>query len=301
MFGEAGDIDSQIETCKKELSAYVIKLKEIDLNKYNTPKNLSCIQDSYTLIINVLKGDWAVNDKNIKDSTRNSPVNDKIVDKILNVNKSNDTLSSLKNKFDDKLKLYKSLPKDATLISSLLSLPLSNSNDTIIDALNKKINQPVFGDLENKTLEELNKENSFINIENTKKVIENSHICPLCFQSIEKGHKHSIIEAINKVFDDEAQNHVNYLKKLNVNEIIAYDFEPFLNVVDGTVQSNINNLIKQINNIISKYRNAIEAKIKNVFIPIELENLELDTKINELKKLITEVNKKILEYNENVK
>lgn len=302
MFGEAGDIDSQIETCKKELSEYLIKQKEIDLNKYNTPKNLSCIQDSYALIINALKGDWASNDKNIKDSTRNSSVSDKIVDKILNVNKSKDTLSSLKKKFDDKLKLYKSLPKDATVISSLLSSPLPNSNDTIIiEALNKKINQPVFGDLENKILEELNKENTFINIENTKKVIENSDICPLCFQFIEKGHKHSIIEAINKVFDDEAQNHINYLKNLNVNEIVAYDFEPFLNVVDGTVQSNINNLVNQINNIISKYRNAIEAKIKNVFVPIELENLELDTKTNELQKLITEVNKKILEYNENVK
>lgn len=96
MFGEAGDIDSQIETCKKELSEYLIKQKEIDLNKYNTPKNLSCIQDSYALIINALKGDWATNDKNIKDSTRNSSVSDKIVDKILNVNKSKDSLSSLK-------------------------------------------------------------------------------------------------------------------------------------------------------------------------------------------------------------
>ena len=301
MFGEVGEIDSQIEVYKKELLEYEKKQNEIDLAKYSTPKNLSCIQDAYALIINTLKGDWATNDKNIKDSLRNSSVNDKVVDKILHVNKSKDSITSLKKKFDEKLKLYKSLPKDASLITSSLSLPCIKINDsTIIEALNKKINQPVFGELENKILAELKKENSYINIERTKDVIENYDICPLCFQTIEKEHKHSIIEAINKVFDDEAQEHINILKDLIINEIVTYDFTPFLNVIDGTLQSNINNLVNQINRIITRYRNAIESKIKNVFSPIELENLGLVNKTKELEKLIMEANNKISQYNENV-
>ena len=50
-------------------------------------------------IFNVTTDYLLGNDKNIKDSARNSSVSDKIVDKILNVNKSKDTLSSLKKKF----------------------------------------------------------------------------------------------------------------------------------------------------------------------------------------------------------
>lgn len=302
MFGEAGDIDSQIDVYNSKLKSKKEELKTIDLTKYDTPKDVSCIKDSYNIILNALKAEWSINDKRIKGGTRNSSVNDTIIDKVLRTPKTNDSLSILKSNFDQKLQLYNSLNKDATIITSTLTENIKCSKDNeIIVLLNKTLNKPVFGDLENKILEEINSHQNLTNITTTKEVINNLDICPICFQPIPQNHKHSVIDAINKVFDDEANKHIFELEQLVLDQIPTYDFSPFVKVIDAESQAKVNNLLNEINKTIALYKQEVDKKIKNVFLPILIENLHLDDKINELQKLLLKCNALIDEYNKNVR
>lgn len=199
-------------------------------------------------ITSAIKQLWSINDKKIKGGTRNSSVNDTIIDKVLRTPKTNDSLSILKSNFDQKLQFYNSLNKDATIITSTLTENIKCSKDNeIIVLLHKTLNKPVFGDLENKILEEINSHQNLTNISTTKEVINNLDICPICFQPIPQNHKHSVIDAINKVFDDEANKHIFELEQLVLDQIPTYDFSPFVKVIDAESQAKVNNLLNEIN------------------------------------------------------
>ena len=129
MFGEAIDVDEKIDECNKKLKKINEHKELIDLNKYITPKNPSCIDDAYSLILDCLKKEWAINDKLIKGNARNSSVNDSTIDKIISTTKCKDSISTLKSKFDEKLSLYNSLPKEALIINDRLCLDNKLSND----------------------------------------------------------------------------------------------------------------------------------------------------------------------------
>lgn len=302
MFGDAIDIDSQIESCKKQQELINEKRKLIDLDKYNNHNNPSCISDAYTLIVNELKSEWAINDRNIKGGQRNSAVNDSTIYNILHTTKSKANISELKKTFSEKLKLYNSISKkDVSIINSTLKFVDNNSNDIdILELLQGKIAEPINGDLEEKIMFELNRKNELVNLNNTKLVINNSNTCPTCFQPLSEKYKHSIIEAINNVYNEEAKNHIQKLQSLVLSEIQPFDFTPFVEVIDGITQTKINNLVNDINIVVKKYFDYIHTKEKNVFTPIKIDSLNLKDKIGELKKLIEVCNQKIFEYNKNI-
>lgn len=301
MFGEAIDVDEKIDECNKKLKKINEHKELIDLNKYITPKNPSCIDDAYSLILDCLKKEWAINDKLIKGNARNSSVNDSTIDKIISTTKCKDSISTLKSKFDEKLSLYNSLPKEALIINDRLCLDNKLSNDNyIIDLLKKEINKPIFGELENKIIDELNKKDNFVDLNNTKIVLNNSKICPLCFQSLNEDHRHLIIDAINKIFDEEANNHLNELKSIILNKISSYDFSPFLDIIDNDTKNNINKIVDEINKDIETYTKEICNKEKNVFIPIFINDLKMNEKLNLLENQIKKANKLIDDYNDNI-
>lgn len=301
MFGEAGDIDKQLNEYEIKKAEINNKLKLIDLDKYITPKSVFCINDVYNSIINNLKNEWASNDKSIKGSQRNTSVTGNTITKIINLSKPKNSINKLKSIFEEKLKLYKSLPTNKEIItSSLYSDWKFTSEDEIMELLAKKINQPIYGELENRIIKAMNRTENLVDIQKTENVLNNFDVCPLCFQSITTDHQHSLINAINKIFDDEAQNHIQELNSIVLSELPIYNFMSFSNVIDSSTQAKINNLVTDINKIIITYKQVIDSKKKNVFIPISFDNLKLTEKLIELKSIILECNKLIEEYNINI-
>ena len=302
MFGEAADIDEKIEEKLKLKEEIKKQIKDINLSKYGEPKNPNNISEAYQVIINTLKNEWATNDRDIKGNSKASSVNDGIVEKILKEKKPKDNISKLKRDYIDKMALYKTLPKDSHMINSHLIINnLDVDEGKIINLLSKQINKPIIDELGEKIISELDRQNIFVNLDVTKNVISSSDICPVCFQPISNEHKSHIIEAINNIFNDEAKNHIDELDGIIIPELNRIDFTPFIDVVEGITQSEINKSIDEINNLIREYNLQIEKKKQNVFMPIEFVSKNLNNKINNLSKVINSQNDKINEYNNNVK
>lgn len=302
MFGEAADIDTKVEELQKNREEFKKKIEEINIPKYEEPKNANNINDAFQAVLFALKGEWALNDRDIKGNTQASRVNESVLNNILETSKPKDTLVKLKKDFEEKLKLYRSLPKDKSYINQHISLNLSNiDEERIVFLLSKFINKPIIDDLGTKIIKELDNSNEFVSIDKTKKVIDSFDVCPVCFQKITQDHKIHLISAINNIFNQEAQEHIEELKISLLKEIDRIDFGPFTAVIDSSTQNEINKTIDEINQLVNEYNLQINKKIQNVFSPIEIENKKINDKIDKLNQIIKNINSRIDEYNNNVK
>ncbi len=302
MFGEAGDIDQQIQEKNTITNAKKAELLSINLEKYTTAKSPECIDDIESLMINTLKDSWAIKDKEIKGNSRNSSVTETVLKNVINCKKTEKTLSSLENEFSELLKTYLSLPKNAEVINFRLKEDyMFTSDETIHSLLTKELNKPILGELEEKIMKQINNEDRIVSINDTNQLIlSTNEICPLCYQPLSNEHKQNIISAINSIFNDEAQILLDQLNKIEIAEISSEDFAIYSTAIDTELKMKINNAIQKINNIVGKYKIKIEEKKSNVFSALKCDNLSLDYAVQDLISLIKKGNESIERYNKNI-
>ena len=301
MLGETTGIDQKIKEKQDEIESCEEKIKNTNLSKYNDPDNPNNISRALQLVINTLKNEWALNDRDIKNHSNASAVNESTINKVIDAPKPSEPIAKLKSRYEAKLKLYRSLPKDSIMINNRLNTNLTEVDDKkIIASLSRIINKPLTDELGKRIIDELNANNELVNIETTRKVVNSSKICPICFQTITTEHKNHLIGIINDIYNKEASEHIEELDNIKIDEISRINFTDFAAVIDGIKQNEINIMIDEINEAIRYYNLQIGQKKQNVFIPVIIENKNVNEKIIFLRQLLEEQNTKIEEYNNNV-
>lgn len=296
MLGEQVDLDKQIKVLEDDIKSCT-KSKEKQENeceKYKAPTNPLSPIFYYEAIKTTLKesNGWAEIDSNIRGNKVNSSVTDSVIKEIANIT-TQKPLSELQMEFCDKYSLFKQINNNQTKYSDKINTINTDKDidSKILSLLSKIIDKPKLTARENGILDAIIKGSQNL-IEAAKNTFSNesTKMCPYCYQTVSKEYKAELIDSIEKVLNEDVEEHKAELEATLI-KTIEYD-ETKYSKLDCNQIEKVKNAIKLCNDIIEKYNTKIKEKLSNIYTPISLTSLQLSENItaanNELEKLENE-------------
>ena len=294
MLGEQVDLNEKISKVEEELNIvnkeYNDKEKEIEKIKIEKDSRESELKKG-------LKQGWADRDRIIKEHKRNTPVNSRIYDEVMDTMPV-DGKSELNAEFNRKEAILSKI-RSGTIksIEYVPKLPSNYDISKIKNLLSKKIENPVLTDREKYLLKVIESKKSDRLYEMLRIFEdESTKSCPYCLQPLETGYKNDLAISIQKVLSKEVEKHRQELRSLIVNKI-EIDFSK---ITELNESRNLESIVKEVNKILLDNNNKLQQKIDNPYNPIEIEDIRIKELYDKLRSSLTKIEKERNEYNEKI-
>lgn len=294
MLGEQVDLNEKISKVEEELNIvnkeYNDKEKEIEKIKIEKDSRESELKKG-------LKQGWADRDRIIKEHKRNTPVNSRIYDEVMDTMPV-DGKSELNAEFNRKEAILSKI-RSGTIksIEYVPKLPSNYDISKIKNLLSKKIENPVLTDREKYLLKIIESKKSDRLYEMLRIFEdESTKSCPYCLQPLETGYKNDLAISIQKVLSKEVEKHRQELRSLIVNKI-EIDFSK---ITELNESRNLESIVKEVNKILLDNNNKLQQKIDNPYNPIEIEDIRIKELYDKLRSSLTKIEKERNEYNEKI-
>lgn len=299
MFGEQADLEEKIKSLNQQIieKREQFKVQNIKSDEFDDSRNV--ISPLYHLkkINKSLKGDgnWAGRDGKIRGHRINSSVNQAIIDKI-KATEPKIPKQELQKKYEEKITEFNHLNGNGKKIGkNIPKVNFTTDIKKVHNLLKKKIEKPKLSDREKNILELVisGKQKDFEEVRDMFLTDEVDH-CPTCLQSISESYKVDLVNSIEKVLNDDVDNHISELSSIRMS-IITLDLSEF-SIVDATTVQECIEQIEEANIIIENYNDLIQKKIDNTYSPINDEFLLLD-KIDLINKCLASIENSKDKYN----
>ncbi|MBE5066931.1 AAA family ATPase [Ligilactobacillus salivarius] len=294
MLGEQVDLNEKISKVEEELNIvnkeYNDKEKEIEKIKIEKDSRESELKKG-------LKQGWVDRDRIIKEHKRNTPVNSRIYDEVMDTMPV-DGKSELNAEFNRKEAILSKI-RSGTIksIEYVPKLPSNYDISKIKNLLSKKIENPVLTDREKYLLKVIESKKSDRLYEMLRIFEdESTKSCPYCLQPLETGYKNDLAISIQKVLSKEVEKHRQELRSLIVNKI-EIDFSK---ITELNESRNLESIVKEVNKILLDNNNKLQQKIDNPYNPIEIEDIRIKELYDKLRSSLTKIEKERNEYNEKI-
>lgn len=306
VMGAAKEIDDQIKSIEPLYKKSCLEHENIldQLEKLDDEKN----EDSPKYVQNKIKSKlrsnsgWAERDKNIRGNSSKSSVFDDTYLQFENITTTN-TIFELETDFRNKLSRLIEAKNGNLVIEKEVPNSLEQAN--IIPKLNEiekllplKIEQPILNDRERLLIQILQEEKGINKLFEIKNYFSGSDEkdCPFCFQKVDKVYSNQLIESIEKILSQKAEDHIKELEKVRLEEW-TIDFTPYIKLPQEIVET-CEKSFSEYNSEIRRINDLIEKKINNVYEPI-IEKIILQECIDNLNRSLMELQNSRIEYNEN--
>ena len=306
VMGTAKNIDDKInelEYSHQEISEEYAN-KNLQLEKLNDKENYDSKNYVIKRIKNKLRSDngWAARDKKIKGNITKTPVQDNTYEKFENITSSK-SYGELLLEFDKKLqRLIEAKNGNLVIEKEVPDLYEQETNIPNVKELEKllplKIEEPKLNDRERVLIQILQEEKGINKLFEIKEYFSGSDEkdCPFCFQKVDIAYSNKLVENIENILSQKAEDHIKKLKKLRLEEWVI-DFEPFKQLPHQIVKA-CKEATDKYNLEILRINSLIEKKISNVYNPV-LEKLKLEEYFSMLTSSLLNLKRSRKEFNEN--
>ncbi len=304
MFGEAKNINDEIERITTENKTINKSIEQINVAKFKTPGSGVCLDELMSEVNDILKKHWALRDRDIKGSSRASRIPDNLIATLENTALNSDYKNEVAsfNKLLNDYNVSKKYTDQLSLVSSDMIQQKLESFLNLEKLLKASIPAPMTGELEDKVLEELKKDSGGHLLKNIETIFSSEKdYCPFCFQKISSEHKTSLRKAYNTVVNKQAQEHSNSILS-SIIEQIAIDFSVYKDKINNeSILYELEKELNYINDSISKIDKLANAKAGNPYQSIiYTERDGFLARFSSFEKNISLLNNMIKEFNANV-
>lgn len=300
MFGEQTQIDDEL----KEINEQIKKIKDdcslINIEKYEATKGPYSLKKAKSSVIEILRNNWANRDKNIRGMSRNTSVNDQVIQDIVNEKRPNQTLVQLKSEYEKSYVEYQSIDSNTEKIAKIsISDIQSEKEDMLTNLLEFKIAKPEGNELEDKLYKLIESGvDNYVDASYKHFYEHDESECPYCLQILNPAYKHELIGSIKNVLNQDVKNHIFDLELSKI-EYLDIDLE-YLRSFDNEKVTEILLIQKEYNDIVVGLNNLVDKKIRNVFEPLLVEEKILSDLGNALHKKISALNEEIDQFNKRI-
>lgn len=299
ILGEQKEIQEKIDKITKQQTKqqelYDLQKKECD--KYADRGNVISPFFYQQEMITKLKERWAECDRKIKDNRTATAVNKTTYEKFI-TRTPNLSLDVLLEKYKDGILDYENSKAGKTVINTSIKTDYNFNfdDDRFIEALAKKIEQPILTEREKFILSLLKEKGSDYVTSINEYFVEPEHkTCPFCLQPVTNKHRDELRDSIEKILSKVADEHKHDLLKFKL-QPLNIDFDLYKNLDDNIVEK-CKLLLNELNILIEQVNQYIIQKTNDVYTPIVVSPIGITNKVNELVLTLKELEKNRQEYN----
>lgn len=301
LFGQAGDLESQIVLKKQTIQNNKIQADELHMEFFDEKGNEKSILDSFNAINSLLKMHWASREQMIHSNKNKAAVKEYFVKDLISKGKPKGKVDDLMSTFNNLLKIINATKNIESKFPPVY-IDLNFKKDSFYNELvGTSFNKKTSTDFAKEILQLIEAHSSKF-LTNTKDLFSNGGRCPLCFQEVTIDYCKETSVVIDDLFDTKIENEKNRIQNSKIMKISDIDFSIYndIIVISSTYSKKINDAIKQINFEIDKINDTLDTKIGSIYTAISETNFELDKAKDKLNSLLLEANKVILDFNEQV-
>lgn len=273
MLGEQVELDNQINIKKAELQLIENELKLLldEKQNYENAKNLSSPQYCFNQIKKALHkdNDWAELDSNIKENKTKSRVTEDLINQLLNLTESGESIEELNQQLKENLNVYRKSKDSQELNWSSKTILLPKNLDDLSALLRKTIENPLLSEREQRLFSVFSSHPKYQ--QDTKNIIEGDwDICPLCFQNISHEHKHDLKNILQNFLNKEADIYRELLDEAIIQyENLDADLPSFPGDLNRDIVERANNAMRALNKVLIKCRSVINARQEKLYDTIQ--------------------------------
>lgn len=298
LFGKQNDVETQIQKQNTILQELDTNLEDLNNQKITNNIKFINITKSIEKILKQKDG-WADRERQIKHYKKNSPVNEKTIEKIFK-SKPTQTLEELIQIYPIKFKNYQDVYSNKIYPNIQCNIPLmtTEKEQNIINLLEKKIDKPqTLSILEQKILKNLKNGYQHYITDAHQQLKNGIDECPYCHQSISKEYGKLLLQSIKTVLNKEFDNYKNDLENSkNFLKLIQFDSSPFYSL-NNKLCHQIDLQINICNSNIQDYLLKINNRIDNIYTPQYVDNLNLTEQIAKLNSFLKKLCDELQQYN----
>ena len=308
MLGDAGNIKDEIEnkTAQKETATEERKTLETQLERSESPEDELCPDYWKAKLLAALKGDahWASRKKHIDGDRKNARVDDRILTRIIGLEKPDSDLSVLAERFQAELADYQSIGSgSAEKLPACPTIPSWMSlidEEQILSLLRKPIEKPELTEREQRILSVIqNRGLPFVRNAQSDLTSSQPDLCPYCLRPITSKEIADIRDEVSAVLADEVKKHVAELGGALLENRQELDLEPYASSLRRETDS-CRIAYEKCLDIITRYERLLEQKKCDPFTPVDSASLGLSTALGELSESLANLRKETAAWNERV-
>lgn len=297
LLGKTKEIDGKINEQNEIIEREVKNIETRNINQYHQKLHDNCIDDYYNKIKDQLKNTWALRQQRIKKLTNKAPVKDDFVVEMLEFSKSKKSVKELDKEFEllvNKLNNIREVSYRINEISIDISIKdVDFYNSLLATSFDKK----AMSAFSLKVLESIEHNNSKYLVD-SRIVLENEKLCPMCFQEIKEEHKSSILTILGDLFDKTIEDETEKIQNAIITKpIIVPDFSPYKSIVSQELIDLLSDQINSMNHTIEIINKYLKEKIGAIYSPHKMLNIDLKKEISELQDTEKKINKVIQDFN----
>lgn len=301
IFGENIELQKEIDLIIKKTENLQIDAQKTICDKYKDENNSLSPKYYMNKIISSLKGDknWAERDRRIKNNRQASFVREDTYKNFINQTPQKDR-DELIIEFEKKFLEYESAKSKSIIIdiSPLKIEEFSFNEKAFLELLKEKIEPPILNDREKFIIEIMNQNGKKYITEIHEYFSDDTHTtCPFCMQTVNEKCKEIIFESIEKILNENVENHQKELQKYTRKEInIDFTQYSFFSDLVNKCKEKLD-IFNETIILINKY---IDTKFNSIYNPLCVENFNIISKYNSLVEVIEKLKKNIEGFNESI-
>ena len=300
LFGENSEIDTKLNDFNEKLKKEKEKIEKRNYNQYIDEKSSNCYEKHRKALKNVISSTWASREQEIKKLSKKAPVSDVLIDEFISMKAPSLNVSELNRKYIELLEKVKNSNPNCVPQTKISKLAIDFSENDALVELNRMIENKTDSTFVNKILNEI--KNVGFNQQLFDKVIDqDTCICPVCYQSVSKEHKHEIKDAISIIYKAEIEIYKDKLSKFIIpvdtfNEITSLNE----NLHIDSLLLEYNKELKHLAELANLINSDINEKLLNVYITKIFNKHGFSDQLNKVNSIIDKINFKISEYNNDI-
>lgn len=308
MLGNTGDIKDEIAntTAQKKTATKEREDLETQLEKSEDPNNELCPDYWKAELLDTLKGDahWASRKKQIDGGTKNARVDDRVLTRIIGLEKPDPDLSALAERFQTELADYRSIGSgSAGKLPNCPAIPRwmdAIDEERMLSLLRKPIERPVLTEREQRILLVIqNRGLPFVRNAQSDLTSSQPDLCPYCLRPITSKEIANIGKEVSTVLADEVKEHVAELEDALPESRQELDLEPYVDPLRREADLCRIAYEKSLD-IIARYERLLEQKKGDPFTPVNSASLGLGVALGELSESLANLGKETDAWNERV-
>ena len=209
MLGAQKEHAEELERLRDDQADLAEKLeqKQLELNAFDEKGNSDCIEDAKKACRRDLKN-YAIRVSELKGNKNAARIDDEMVEHFKKIACDETKNGQIKGEFEEKKHDLERLKSIVSPVADVVGreVPLGNLEKTF-SLLEKQLTKPVGGEYVDRLDRVLQHNSSEITRENVQSLAEgNDEYCPLCLRPIGKEDKEVIIDALNVLFNEDADS-----------------------------------------------------------------------------------------------
>lgn len=295
LFGNTGDIEKKITDTKRKIDKEKETIKSIDIDKYHTVGNKEYIDGYIKEAESELKRGWAIREQKIKKNLNKSPVTERVINEILEIDISKLDRDLIIEKYNSKMSLIEKVDLAEEVITNIeLDINLPASEEELLYLLNSSFEKRQMSDFARNLLYY---EEKYSTLGITKSIISNKEkCCPVCLRLIDDEHNQRLDSIIDEAFDDVVKKTKSKIEDLHVSRI-DFSIIAWERYLDEGLVNRIKLCIGNYNSLVDIYESNRQVKLSKIYDSLNIEQLGLEKAKKDLLNSIAEANRKIDEIN----